>query len=37
MSQTRPAVGLLYNLAVPALIDAAPGLVEAIAVMPDRL
>lgn len=37
MTQTRPAVGLLYNPATPDLVAHAPHLVEYIAVMPDRL
>lgn len=37
MTQTRPAVGLLYNPATPDLVSRAPELVEYIAVMPDRL
>jgi uncharacterized protein (UPF0276 family) len=35
--KTRPAVGLLYNPATPALLRRAPDLVEYLAVMPDRL
>ncbi len=34
---TRPAVGLLYNPVSPLLIAQAPGLVEYLGVMPDRL
>jgi uncharacterized protein (UPF0276 family) len=34
---TRPAVGLLYNPATPELLARAPGLIEYVAVMPDRL
>lgn len=37
MSHTKPAVGLLYNPATPDLVAHAHGLVEYIAVMPDRL
>jgi uncharacterized protein (UPF0276 family) len=37
MSQSRPAVGLLYNPATPDLIKHAGDLVEYFAVMPDRL
>jgi len=33
----RPLVGLLYNPAIPALVEAAPELVECIEVVPDRL
>jgi uncharacterized protein (UPF0276 family) len=33
----RPAVGLLYNPATPALVSRAPELIEYLAVMPDRL
>jgi uncharacterized protein (UPF0276 family) len=36
-SGARPAVGLLYNPATPDLLERAPGLVEYLAVMPDRL
>jgi len=36
-SVTRPAVGLLYNPATPALLARAPELIEYLAVMPDRL
>lgn len=35
--RTRPAVGLLYNPASPALLELAPELIEYLAVMPDRL
>ena len=34
---TRPLVGLLYNPATPDLLARAPGLIEYLAVMPDRL
>lgn len=40
MSQSnggRPLVGLLYNPAVPYLVDAAPELIEHIEIIPDRL
>jgi uncharacterized protein len=37
MDTHRPAVGLLYNPATPALVERAPELVEFLAVMPDRL
>lgn len=37
MGQGRPAVGLLYNPATPAVVQCAPDLVEFVAVMPDRL
>jgi uncharacterized protein (UPF0276 family) len=33
----RPTVGLLYNPAVPNLVDAAPELIEHIEIIPDRL
>lgn len=33
----RPAVGLLWNPACPEVLDAAPGLVDFVEVMPDRL
>src|SRR5271165_2057918 len=36
-SGTRPAVGLLYNPATPNLLARVPGLIEYLAVMPDRL
>jgi uncharacterized protein (UPF0276 family) len=34
---SRPTVGLLYNPAVPHLVDAAPDLIEHIEIIPDRL
>lgn len=37
MTQSRPAVGLLYNPATPDLVKHAGDLVEYLAVMPDRL
>jgi len=37
MDQDRPAVGLLYNPATPALLERAPELIEYLAIMPDRL
>lgn len=37
MKANRPAVGLLYNPATPAIVAHAPELVEYLAVMPDRL
>jgi len=34
---TRPLVGVLYNPAIPDLVDAAPDLIEHIEIIPDRL
>lgn len=37
MTEVKPLVGLLYNPAVPAVIDAAGPLVEHVEIIPDRL